>query len=321
MPSPPSPGDSSGLRPGPTQTIPGRNVRGLVETFVAAQRDPDHRRAMRLSRRGLTLPHRPRGGDPDGAIWAVTMVKNEADIIAETVRHLLRQGVDRVLVVDNGSTDATPQLLAELAATDPRVVIGRDDETGYYQAAKMTLLSRYAARNGASWVIPFDADEFWFAVTGTLPDYLRQTPAGVASAALYNVWPTADPDIFRMEDAPHEYPKVAFRPHPMALLRTGNHWVSRHGERSLGLRIAHYPWRSFEQFARKVRQGAAAYARTTLRADQGMHWRTMGEMADPELVTLWQHVLEGTHDETLGWSPVGPFTLADPRDWACWQGL
>jgi len=47
---------------------------------------------------------------PCGPVWAISMVKNEEDIIGESVTNLLAQGVDYVLIADNQSTDATAQL-------------------------------------------------------------------------------------------------------------------------------------------------------------------------------------------------------------------
>lgn len=47
----------------------------------------------------------------DGPIWAVSMVKNEGDIIEETFRNLFAQGVDHLIVADNGSTEGMLELL------------------------------------------------------------------------------------------------------------------------------------------------------------------------------------------------------------------
>jgi len=43
------------------------------------------------------------------------LVRNEADIVRVSLLHHLAQGIDRFLVVDNGSTDGTDCVLAELA--------------------------------------------------------------------------------------------------------------------------------------------------------------------------------------------------------------
>jgi hypothetical protein len=78
------------------------------------------------------------GGDE---IWAVGMVRDEADIVGSTVSHLLQQGVDHVLIADHGSTDGTLELLDDMARRDDRIYVARDHESGYFQREKMTRLS------------------------------------------------------------------------------------------------------------------------------------------------------------------------------------
>lgn len=92
-------------------------------------------------------------------LFAISTVRNEADIIDLNVRYHLRQGVDRFLIIDNGSTDGTTQRLARLAR-DPRVRWSRD-AGDWHQAEAQTELARAAARAGADWVMSVDADEFW----------------------------------------------------------------------------------------------------------------------------------------------------------------
>ena len=52
-------------------------------------------------------------------IFAVMMVRNEADIIRVNILHHLAQGVDHFLVVDNGSSDETVEILTRLAERLP----------------------------------------------------------------------------------------------------------------------------------------------------------------------------------------------------------
>jgi hypothetical protein len=56
--------------------------------------------------------------------------------------------------------------LGRARCRDSRVHVVTDREPAYFQAAKMTRLARAAARAGADWVVPFDADELWFADRG-----------------------------------------------------------------------------------------------------------------------------------------------------------
>jgi len=97
---------------------------------------------------------------------AISIVRNEEDLVEATIRHHLGQGVDRVLVADNDSGDGTPRLLERLARTDRRIRWSRTGDIGFHQSEAVTELARTAAREGATWVLPFDADEFWCAPGG-----------------------------------------------------------------------------------------------------------------------------------------------------------
>ena len=78
------------------------------------------------------------------SVVAITMVRDEEDIIDWTLQHLLDQGVDHIIVADNLSVDETPWKLAALASTG-KVTVIQDDEPGYYQDKKMTDLAHMAA--------------------------------------------------------------------------------------------------------------------------------------------------------------------------------
>ena len=63
------------------------------------------------------------------------MAQDEQDILPCTIRHLLAQGIDRVLVADNLSSDSTPRLLSSLAETG-KVYVLRDNLEPYWQSEK-----------------------------------------------------------------------------------------------------------------------------------------------------------------------------------------
>ncbi len=67
-------------------------------------------------------------------------------------------GIERIIVLDNGSTDATPTILHRMQRRHP-VSVTRD-EGPFRQDEFMTGLLQEAARAGADWVVPFDDDEF-----------------------------------------------------------------------------------------------------------------------------------------------------------------
>ncbi len=235
-----------------------------------------------------------------GRVFAVTMCKDEVDVIEGTLTRMLDQ-VDAVVVADNGSTDGTREILDELALSHPLQV--RDDpEVGYYQSRKMTALAAEAASQGATWVIPLDVDEVWHSPLGRIADVLTEqdeTSVAVAPAPILNYTAAADDDMAlpplerirwrRREPLP--LPKVACRPALPVTIDQGNHGAHWPTEIVHGLlEVHHFPYRSPEQFLSKVRNGAAAYAATSLPYGTGQHWREYGDLLEregPEAVEDW----------------------------------
>lgn len=253
------------------------------------------------------------------AVFAIAMVKDEADIVARTVGHMLTQ-VDEVIVADNLSTDGTRDILADLPVT-----VVDDPEPGYYQSAKMTELARLAAERGATWVVPFDADEVWYTpfhdnvkhlVEGLAPQWF------CAAATMYDhvataLDPAVDDPIKRIgwrRRAAGKLPKVACRVRDDLVIEQGNHAARYDGGTTVftdHLVIRHYPYRSAEHFIRKARNGAAAYAATNLAADVGAHWRgygaileASGEEACASIFRQWFWSADPEHDATLLYDPA-----------------
>ena len=257
------------------------------------------------------------------SVCAVMLVKDELDIIAGVVRHLLSE-VDQVIVSDNASSDGTRERLGELQARHDRLLVLDDLETAYYQARKTTELALRAAREGHEWVIPCDADEWWFAPDGRrLADFLAGVPPDTVRvrAPLYNHIPTgqdrtaiADPLArigwrFR-EHQPLQFGKIACRLIPGLEIEMGNHGATIPGglgHELVDLEIRHFSWRSPTQYIRKIRNGAKAYAATDLHEGYGAHWRGFGDAPDAAIAehfSRWFYVGDPESRDDLIYDPV-----------------
>lgn len=247
-------------------------------------------------------------------VIGIAMVRDEADIVEHTVRHMLTQ-VDQVIIANNCSTDGTREILEQLD-----VVLVDDPDPAYYQARKMTALATRAAVAGADWVIPFDADEVWYSPHGRLADVLADLPpeVAIARAEMYDHIATADDPaesnpLFRLGWRRRDrgkLPKVACRPTLPVSIHQGNHSASYKTDVTDALVIRHFPYRSAEQFINKARNGSAAMKATDLPDHQCAHWRGYGDIlaahgpdALAEVFHKWFYAAQPAADLSLIFDP------------------
>ena len=208
-------------------------------------------------------------------ICGVMVVRNEEDIVEASVRHNLRV-VDALTVIDHASTDATPAILASLAAEGLPIEVLRDDSIGFLQADLTTTHARRLLSAGADLCIPIDADEF---VRMPSREAFERFVASTNPARhLVMPWLTYAPDF----DAPgdivaklahprrksielHGVYKVIVRrsllDSPGAIVDRGNHRIAPPGKPTENAHVivpgdvaamAHVPVRSVEQYTAKV---------------------------------------------------------------------
>ena len=223
-------------------------------------------------------------------VVAVAMVRDEVDIIEQTVRQMSSQ-VDALIVADNRSVDGTREKLDSLAGELPLVVVEESQEEHYHAHAINRLAAR-ATGEGAEWIVPFDADEWVHSALGRLADVLAECSGEVAIAPSHMHVATArdDPDeadplrrIGWREREAQLLPKIACRALPGLRIHDGNHFAD-YGRRPRFVRgrfaLRHFPYRSPAQFERKIRNGAAAIAATNLGESVCFHWRRYGAILD-----------------------------------------
>lgn len=211
----------------------------------------------------------PHGGP---LVVGIGMVKNEQDIIEPFVRHNLRF-VDVLVLLDNGSVDATRDILSSLVHETGRVVVGDVPQFGYHQPARLTrLLHAVQSAFFADYIVPLDADEFIRADDRStfLAALARIPPACLGLMHWQTVLPS--PDAGEAADPPRSLERRRVREQPdyaKAVLRIdgavgsdlqirrGAHGFIRNGEAippSLGLQpvtLVHAPIRSAAQLASK----------------------------------------------------------------------
>lgn len=283
---------------------------------------------QRRLNRNIVVAGLPRERRVPGSVWAVCMARNEEDIIGHSVRHMLAQGVAGIIVVDNLSTDRTRQLLDEIASDDPRLHVGTDSEPGFHQGMKTSYLAHLAWRAGADWVVPFDADEFWFAANDTLAGFLGPLPVDQAWCDFRHVYPL--PEDGRLEPgsgrpvqvdrSSSPWLKIAFRTRRWIWVGEGNHALRvPHPEPVRGLHQLHFPYRSLEQYSRKARLGVAALDVAGKDASVATHWRGWANLSADEREEEWGRYLAGERSAIDPSVRADRLVIADPTSWREWD--
>jgi hypothetical protein len=201
---------------------------------------------------------------------------------------------DHILVADNRSVDGTGEILRSFdrvtVLTDPDL----DFHVDHQQARRTTALASLAAQRGADWVVPFDADEVWVTRDGRrVGDMLDGLPAKVLVARAHvvnHVITDRDPPgadaparmVYRRPEF-HAAAKVACRTAPGLWIVKGNHRATYHDIAvplwvDGLLRVHHFPVRSAEQFARKMRYRADGLWRSSLPPDAIFNFLNPGKV-------------------------------------------
>lgn len=90
------------------------------------------------------------------------LVKNEEDIIASTLR-AAAEWSDKVIVLDNGSTDGTWEIIQNLSASDARIIPFAQDGQPFRIGLRALMFDAFSQELTSDdwWCIRCDADEFY----------------------------------------------------------------------------------------------------------------------------------------------------------------
>lgn len=226
------------------------------------------------------------------------LVRDEEDIIAANLDFHFDQGVDFVIVTDNGSEDRTPSIVGEYVERGLAKLI-HEPADNYDQSRWVTRMARLAAHeHAADWVINNDADEFWFPREDrTLKSALETVPAelGALLAHRCNFLPRPQDGqpfyermIVRETNATNALgdplpPKMCHRASPEVIVAQGNHTISGVEQKGVlddgRIDILHFPLRSYRQFENKIVKGGRAYEHNTeLSPTVGRTWRHLYDL-------------------------------------------
>ena len=208
----------------------------------------------------------------------ILFVRNEEDVLFEVLKYSVEQ-FDFILAIENESTDSTKDIL-----TDYNIDFVVNSSEKYQFSKVMTELAHWAGSKGADWIVPFDADEFWYAPEGTVSSWLSAQTGFACTTMVYDYFVT-DQDVdsesfvermcWRTKD-PVPLKDIACRYDSSMVITNGSHMVNYDFQADFftGLSVKHYPIRSFEQFEAKTIRGKKLFELTPeLPSDEGNHWR------------------------------------------------
>lgn len=227
-------------------------------------------------------------------IGMTLLVRDESDIIESNLDYHLNNGIDFVLVTDNGSVDGTYEL-CERYLNQGVVEIKREPGNDFSQYAYVSEMANLAySKYNADWVINADADEFFVSRNyANLKDALSGIGKefGSISVGRHDYVPIKS-DYIRFSPLSFPYrkkeslnlrgrplpPKVIHRGSSNIKVSQGNHSVEGDGLgeqlNSSDIEVLHFPIRSYSQFESKVRNGGSGYANNkTLSLRTGFHKR------------------------------------------------
>ena len=219
-------------------------------------------------------------------IAAVATVYNEEDIIGLSIEHLLASGVDRIYVAHGLSTDDTLDILRSFGEA---VVLVDDPEQIHMQPQRTHELGLRAGDDGATWIIPFDADEFIYNPAGlTIPEALATVEPENTKVVISCFGHT---DWDHRHTTHRDLPKYAWRTGYDFHCVPGNHMVIMEGgEQYDVLWLRELQFRSFEHMKRKVEERCRTLD-PALGNSAGGHITRMQHMNEQELREAWDGLM------------------------------
>ncbi len=284
---------------------------------------------------------------------AISMIRDEADIVATFIRHLAAL-FDIVFLLDQRSSDGSGELMRDVCDGREGWSYFRLDFAGKHQEAMYNIFMARAFEQGADIVYFIDSDEFVaVASRAELEAHSSRLQDDAAIGVFrwracvperFDVWTFSASDSLWIAETAERTKKVAvsqaaFSRHPALRVTQGSHRAidpagGEVARRSIG-HLFHLPIRSHQQFLQKVFVSAVAnFAKNIRMVEEGVNKRRLldllaaRDLTDLVLAsiaaqfnrppTIWLESMEDL--EKIGFSrqrmdiPVADFALPDlPR--------
>ncbi len=209
-------------------------------------------------------------------ISMVILVKNEEDIIEKNIRFHSKIGVDNFVILDNGSTDNTTDILKSLQK-EYEIVLDYNPSKAYKQKEWMTKLAKKAKKLfNPDWIINNDADEFWRPINANSLKEVLNFKGGVLQVPRSNMilyegldnWKNSEYRVANQILTREDYEnlnimlgkigrKTIINPYGYIKTGAGNHnaehiafWKKMEFRK---IHIYHYPFRTYKQFENKAK--------------------------------------------------------------------
>lgn len=236
-------------------------------------------------------------------VFAITCIRNEAEIIEYTIRQMFYEGVDGMLVNLSGKSDDGTKEIAKRLAKEFSITILLDDEKHFFyrQDEITTRLANATHELGASWIVPFDADEMFYSTHPmNLAEQLRECPYNVLALRMKNYFATSQDNpkdqnpLTRLQWHKKEWNplnKICVRWDKSMMFAVGNHHVSVDGKwlpetLLTSAEIGHFQNRSADGIVRKIRR---EQVQADVPNDKGIGFhRKEHAMSDDELKAWWK---------------------------------
>lgn len=231
---------------------------------------------------------------PQPRLIMTLLVKNEEDMIAQNLEFHKKMGVDGFIVTDNNSSDKTMDILEKYQKKGWILEIIEEKSSGYKQKQWVDRMVCIAKKKyKADWVINADADEFWYARSGSLKTEMSTTRANTIRCPWQNMFPEDNkpfweweqyvcpvPDFTLYDLSPYAIyekrnKKVAHRTDGYIQISMGNHKVAMFPHKvewSEDIVIYHFTIRGRKQFINKMVQGGRELENNPSKHG-GRHWR------------------------------------------------